>query len=232
VETVQLAEVAAVLADPSRSAMCLSLIDGRAWTVGELARTVGVAPSTASEHVARLREAGFVELVRQGRHHYVRIADPAVAELVERLATHAKHRSPRGLRASVRARRLAYARTCYDHLAGALGVAIRDGMIANNLLDTEGGLALTESGSRVLADLGVRPHARPRRPLLRECLDWTERREHLGGAFGAALLDRALDAGWVARDPSRAVRVQPSASEPLAVLGVDVDTISPHVEPA
>jgi DNA-binding transcriptional ArsR family regulator len=139
-ETVRLADVAAVLADPSRATMCLALLDGRAWTVGELAATARVAPSTASEHVTRLLDAGFVTGTRQGRHRYVRLTDARVAELVERLAEHAEHTTPAGLRSSVRARRLAAARTCYDHLAGRLGVDLRDGMLRTGLLDTANGL--------------------------------------------------------------------------------------------
>jgi DNA-binding transcriptional ArsR family regulator len=135
-ETLRLAEVAAVLAHPSRATMCLALIDGRAWTVGELAHAAEIAPSTATEHVHKLIDAGFVETVRQGRHHYVRIGEPRVAELIERMAEHAEHRQPRGLRSSLRADRLAMARTCYDHLAGRLGVALRDGMIGTGLIDT------------------------------------------------------------------------------------------------
>lgn len=222
VETTALAQVAAVLADPSRAAMCLSLIDGRAWTVGELARACRIAPSTASEHVDKLRAAGFVEAMRQGRHSYVRIADPRVAELVERVAEHTAQPPPRGLRASRRAHRLAQARTCYDHLAGTLGVALRSGMIKAGLLDISAGLALTAEGRRVLDDIGVGVPGTPARPLLRDCLDWTERRLHLGGAVPAALLDRALAAGWVERAADRAVRVHPTAGPYLVRLGIDV----------
>jgi DNA-binding transcriptional ArsR family regulator len=223
-ETIALAEVAAVLADPSRATMCLVLLDGRAWTVGELAKAAGIALSTASEHVTRLAGAGFVVRVKQGRASYVRIADPRVAELIEHLAQHAEHRPVTGLKSSLRARRLGFARTCYDHLAGELGVALREGMLATGLVDTADGLALTPRGRKVLANLGV-PVAAGRRPLLRDCLDWTERRDHLAGALPAALLDRAVDAGWVARDGHRAVKVLPAAGEPFAALGVDLDAL-------
>jgi DNA-binding transcriptional ArsR family regulator len=223
-ETVALAEVAAVLADPSRAAMCLALLDGRAWTVGELARSAGIGPSTASEHVARLKEAGFVAGARQGRHSYVRISDPRVAELIEHLAQHAEHRPARGLRDSLRVRRLAFARTCYDHLAGALGVALRDGMLRTKLVDLEAGLTLTERGREVLDSLGVVIPTGGRRPLLRECLDWTERRDHFGGALPAALLTRALEAGWLTRQPHRAIRLQ--AAGPFARLGVEPDELA------
>jgi DNA-binding transcriptional ArsR family regulator len=236
-ETIALAEVAAVLADPSRATMCLALLDGRAWTVGELAKAAGIALSTASEHVTRLVEAGFVVRAKQGRASYVRIADPRVAELIEHLAQHAVTAgalplagSPRkavghwpvtGLKSSLRVKRLGFARTCYDHLAGVLGVAVRDGMLATGLVDTADGLTLTGRGREVLAGLGV-PVAAGRRPLLRDCLDWTERRDHLAGALPAALLDRAVEAGWVGRDGHRAVKVHPSAAQPFAALGVDL----------
>ncbi|NKQ57191.1 winged helix-turn-helix transcriptional regulator [Amycolatopsis sp. K13G38] len=219
-ETVALADVAAVLAEPSRAKMCLALLDGRAWTIGELARAAGVGPSTASEHVTRLRESGFVTGARQGRHSYVRLADPRVAELIEHLAQHAEQRPATGLKASLRARRLAYARTCYDHLAGTVGVAIRDGMVRTGLVAVEAGLTLTARGHDVLTGLGVPVPAGGRRPLLRDCLDWTERREHFGGALPAALLAHAVEAGWVSREPDRAVRVH--RREPFARLGADL----------
>jgi DNA-binding transcriptional ArsR family regulator len=215
-----LAEVAAVLADPSRATMCLALIDGRAWTVGELAKAAGIAPSTASEHVGVLVAAGFVRTLKQGRHRYVRLEGPDVAELIERLSNFSGPERPKTLRASVRARRLAAARTCYDHLAGRLGVAVRDGMLATGLLDDADGLRITRAGRTVLAELGVEL-GRTRRPLVKDCLDWTERREHLSGAMPAALLDRALVAGWLVRDPHRAVTVNPAAAPAFERLGVD-----------
>jgi DNA-binding transcriptional ArsR family regulator len=228
-QTIALAEVAAVLAEPARATMCLALIDGRAWTVGELARAAGVAPSTGSEHVSKLVDAGFVETLRQGRHRYVRIADPHVAELIERLAEHADQRPQTGLRASLRAQRLAVARTCYDHLAGTLGVLVRDGMIRLGLVETTNGLAITPTGREVLDRLGVRTPPATGRPLLRDCLDWTERREHLGGAVAAALLNRALEASWLDRGADRSVRLRVAAREPLATLGVDVDEVTAAV---
>jgi DNA-binding transcriptional ArsR family regulator len=221
-ETIELAEVAAVLADPSRAAMCLSLLDGRAWTVGELARSAGVSASTASEHVARLRSAGFVTGVKQGRHSYVRLADQQVASLIEHLAQHVGQRPPAGPRSSLRVKKLEFARTCYDHLAGTVGVALRDGMSRGGLVDDESFLALTPHGRAVLDELGVNVPAGGRRPLLRDCLDWTERREHLGGAVVAAILVRGVDEGWLVGDNSRAVRVTDAAEAPFARLGVDL----------
>ena len=222
-ETIRLAEVAAVLADPSRATMCLALIDGRAWTIGELARSAVIAPSTASEHLHRLLDAGFVTTIRQGRHTYVRLADRRVAELIERLAEHAELTPPRTLRGSVRARKLAYARTCYDHLAGRLGVALRDGMLRTGLLDRRDGLALTKAGRGTFAEIGVVLPTAHRRPMLQDCLDWTERREHLSGTVPAAFLAHAIDEGWLERDRDRAVRLHDGAAEPLALLGVQLD---------
>jgi DNA-binding transcriptional ArsR family regulator len=204
------ASVAAVLADESRATMCMALIDGRAWTVSELAHAARIATSTASEHVRVLQDAGFVRTLKQGRHRYVRLSGTQVAEVIERLATLAGPEPPRGLRQSVRARRLASARTCYDHFAGQLGVALRDGLIGDGLVSDRDGLAVTERGWATFASLGIDVQ-RARRPLLRECLDWTERREHLAGALPAAILRRAQDAGWVSRDPHRAITVHDTA---------------------
>jgi DNA-binding transcriptional ArsR family regulator len=215
----KLAEVAAVLADNSRATMCLALIDGRAWTVTELARAAQVAPSTASEHVRTLAEAGFVRTLKQGRHRYIRLAGAEVADLIERLANHAPPAPPRGLKATIRAQRLSEARTCYDHLAGRLGVALRTGMLRTGLITTKDGLAITQQGRNTLDALGV--ELRPsRRPLLRDCLDWTERREHLAGSLPAAILTRALTAGWLTRDPRRAITVNDNAWPALEQLGV------------
>jgi DNA-binding transcriptional ArsR family regulator len=216
----KLADVAAVLADDSRATMCLALVDGRAWTVGELAAAARIAPSTASEHVRTLTEAGFVRTLKQGRHRYVRLEGRDVAELIERLAHHGGQDPPTGLRASVRARRLAAARTCYDHLAGRLGVALRDGMLAEGLIDDRDGLVVTQRGRNTFGELGVE-FGTSRRVLIRDCLDWTERREHLAGALPAAILDRALTAGWLTRDPHRAVRIADGAWPVLARLGID-----------
>nr|WP_308190324.1 helix-turn-helix domain-containing protein [Pseudonocardia sp. TRM90224] len=215
----RLAEVAAVLADRSRATMCVALLDGRAWTVSELAGVAQVAHSTASEHVQTLVAAGFVRALKQGRHRYVRLADSDIAELIERLASHAGPESPRGLRASVRDRRLAQARTCYDHLAGRLGVALRDGMIAQGLISERDGLVVTALGRNTLADLGIEP-VNSRRTLLRDCLDWTERRQHLAGALPAAILHRALTAGWLTRGGDRAITVHEEAWRPLERLGL------------
>ncbi|MFD9858690.1 ArsR/SmtB family transcription factor [Streptomyces alboflavus] len=213
-----LAAVARLLADGTRAAFCLALLDGRAWTATELARHVGVAPSTATEHLHALVRGDLLAEERQGRHRYVRLAGPQVAELIEGLGALAPGGgpAPRTLSAAGRRQALAHARTCYDHLAGTVGVAITDAMIERRLLDQDHGLALTPAGADWLAELGVTVPSGTRRPSVRSCLDWTERRPHLAGTVGAALCRHALDTGWVTRvGTTRALVVTGSGRESL-----------------
>lgn len=217
-----LAGLAALLADGTRARFCLALLDGRAWTAGELAGLAGVAPSTASEHLNRLIAGGLLAEQRQGRHRYVRLASPQVAQMIEDLAGHgtpvpAPARSLRAARANAA---LLRARTCYDHLAGRLGVLLLDALVDQGVLDRTGGLALTDQGRNWLAGLGIDPAALPSdRPLVRECLDWTERRPHLAGTTGAALLRHLLDRGWLLRIPQhRALRITPAGEHALTDL--------------
>ena len=151
-----LAGPAALLADTSRATFCLALLDGRAWTMSELARHAGVAPSTASRHLDLLVAAGMLVHERQGRHRYVRLAGPEIAEVVEALTALApRGPAPSGSLTVVRRRdALARARTCYDHLAGDLGVAITDAMADRGLLSWDGGLALTSAGASWLEAAG------------------------------------------------------------------------------
>lgn len=200
-EATDLAALAALLADDTRASFCLALLDGRAWTATELARHAGVAASTATGHLNLLVAGGLLAEERQGRHRYVRLADVSAAELIESLASLAPARAaaPGSLSAVSRRQAMARARTCYDHLAGALGVSIADAMTERGLLDWEQGLALTASGAAWLARLDITlPPARRRLPV-RSCLDWTERRPHLAGSAGAALCAHAFGAGWITR---------------------------------
>ncbi|MEU8921197.1 winged helix-turn-helix domain-containing protein [Kitasatospora sp. NPDC048545] len=226
--------LAALLADPTRAAFCSALLDGRAWTSGELARHARVAPSTASEHLSRLIAGGLLAEERQGRHRYVRLATPAVATLIEDLTSFAEGAggngspAPRTLGEATRLSAEARARTCYDHLAGRLGVAVADALLTRGLVADESGLAVTERGRDWLAaqaiELPPRAGRRGGRPVVRGCLDWTERRSHLGGALGAALCRTALDRAWVERIGSgRALRVTPDGSRALRdLLGVEM----------
>ncbi|BCY14476.1 helix-turn-helix transcriptional regulator [Actinoplanes sp. L3-i22] len=222
-----LAAFAALLADRTRASMCLALLDGRAWTAGELATHAGVARSTATEHLDRLIAGGLLTEARQGRHRYVRLADPGVAGLLEDITARLEPALPpaRGLRATTADAALRRGRTCYDHLAGRLGVAVTDALTGAGLLDQNGGFAVTSDGVTWLTDrLGVAPEQlrAGRRPLARACLDWTERRPHLGGLAGARVCETFLDRGWVTRIGSgRAVRVTTPGRTALSdLLGV------------
>ncbi|MQY38844.1 hypothetical protein SRB17_68580 [Streptomyces sp. RB17] len=221
-----LAALASLIADETRAACLLALLDGRAWTAGELARHAGVAASTLSEHLGKLVAAGLLAEERQGRHRYVRLADAHVAQLVEDLAAHvppaAVRRSPRTLRESSAGSAMARGRTCYDHLAGRLGIAVTDALTLQGLLRQDTGFALTDAGLEWFASAGIPLEVSGRRPLARACLDWTERRPHLAGAAGAALCRHALEVGWCVRIGSaRAVKVTPAGERRLsALLGI------------
>lgn len=197
-----LAQVAGLLADRTRAAFCGALLDGRAWTVNELASHARVAPSTASEHLTRLIEGGLLVEHRQGRHRYVALAGPHVAELLETMTAFAgPGPAPRGLRASSASEAMVRGRTCYDHLAGKLGIALRSGLVELGVVSGE--LAVTEVGMVWLKELGFEPS---KRQVSRACLDWTERVPHLAGAAGAHLCSVFLERGWVRRiGTSRAV---------------------------
>ncbi|MGC9406425.1 ArsR/SmtB family transcription factor [Streptomyces sp. DZ1-3] len=222
-----LARLAALIADETRAACLLALLDGRAWTAGELARHAGVAASTVSEHLGKLVAGGLLAEERQGRHRYVRLADERVAHLVEDLAAQvapeAAARRPHTLRASGAGSAMARGRTCYDHLAGRLGIAVTDALTRRGLLRQDTGFALTDAGLGWFRAAGIGLTPTGRRPLARACLDWTERRPHLAGVAGAALCRHALDSGWCVRIGSeRAVKVTPAGEAALSgLLGID-----------
>jgi DNA-binding transcriptional ArsR family regulator len=222
---VPLAALAALLADGTRARFCLALLNGRAWTAGELARHAGVSASTASEHLSQLVRGGILAEERQGRHRYLRLAGPRVAQLIEDLAAHADFSvpsPPATLRAAASARAMAEARVCYDHLAGRVGVAVSDALTARGLLLQDTGFALSDAGLEWFTTrLGVRLAPAGRRPMARPCLDWTERRHHLAGLAGSVLLATVLERGWVVRiGSSRALRVtEPGARALEELLG-------------
>lgn len=223
----RIAEVAAVIGDPARAAMLAALMDGRALTASELASVAGITPQTASTHLARLAAIELVSVETQGRHRYHRLAGPAVAQMLESLMQHASTRSwaARAPQTGPRNEALRQARTCYDHLAGRLGVAIADALIGHGHveIDDEAGL-VTETGMGFLAKIGVElPAGINRRlvsrPVCRLCLDWSERRPHLAGRLGAALCRHSFNAGWVRRiDGTRAVMVTPKGRPLMAKL--------------
>jgi DNA-binding transcriptional ArsR family regulator len=206
-----LAEVAHLMGDPARANMLHALMDGRALTAKELAYIAGVAPQTASGHLARLVQGGLLAVAVQGRHRYYRLAGSEVATALEGLMVLARTEpARRRLPSRVRAE-LAAARTCYDHFAGRLGIGIHDAMVAGgHLTVADGGYGLTPAGEAVFAKLGVEgaPSGKSRRAALRPCLDWSERRPHLAGSLAAALACRCFEMGWVLRrKDSRAVHL-------------------------
>ncbi len=182
------ATMAGLLADPVRAALVLALMDGRAWTAGELAASAGASPQLTSHHLVRLVEGGVVTVRPQGRHRYHRLATPEVARAVEALSAAGAalpSLRPRGVRAP---EALRFARSCYDHLAGALGVAVGERARALELVGEGGGV--TEAGRNLLAELGA---SVDQGACCRPCLDWTERRDHLAGGFADALLAGMLE---------------------------------------
>ena len=218
------AGTAAALADPSRAAMCAALMDGRAWTVGELGSYAGVARSTASEHVDVLAARGLVTRVRQGRHCYITLSGPEAARVIEALGVMAASVLPtaRSLNAWTANRRVLAARTCYRHLAGRLGVGLVEQLQERGHLDPS--WRLTDSGGDLLATWGLE---KPRRARGEACMDSTERQFHLGGPLGTALTQAFFDRAWITRiGRSRAVKVTAAGREALAQAGLaDVLTL-------
>jgi DNA-binding transcriptional ArsR family regulator len=211
------------MGDPTRANMLAALMDGRAWTAKELALAARVTPQTASGHLAQLTAGGLVTVAAQGRHRYYRLAGPPVAQAVEALMALTLESAPRHRPKTRASAALSEARTCYDHLAGRLGVALHDALMAQDCFrPAEGGYELTASGRRTLAGLGLDLDAiaRERRPLARPCLDWSERRPHLAGALGAALAAHCFACGWVERVAgTRALRITRAGEAALERLG-------------
>ena len=225
------AETAALVGDPARANMLAALMDGRALTATELARAAGITPQTASGHLARLTGAGLLAMERQGRHRYHRLASLDVARMLESImSVAAGSGGPDGIgrRAPIvvgpRDKALRRARTCYDHLAGQIAVAMTDRMLERGQVDfsADGGM-LTERGVGFLRDIGVDIDALAERTARRggrifccPCLDWSERRSHIAGAVGAALCQACFTQGWLRRmDGTRAVSVTPAGQMAL-----------------
>jgi DNA-binding transcriptional ArsR family regulator len=189
------AEIAALAGDPARAGMLHALMDGRALSASELARVAGIAPQTATGHLARMTAAGLLRVEKQGRHHYHRLASPAVAQMMEsimRVASDLGATRPK-LFVGPRDAAMRAARTCYDHLAGRLGVALADALVAGGHAEFA-----SDGGPRAV------------RILCRPCLDWSERRPHLAGSLGAEICGQSFAQGWIRRiDGTRAVAITP-----------------------
>ena len=230
VNTNQIAEIGTLVGEPARAAMLGALMDGRALTAAELAGLAGITPQTASSHLARLTAAKLLKVSRQGRHRYHSLATPEVARLLEGLMQIAAASAPaprRTLTVGPRDAAMRRARTCYDHFAGRLGVAITDGLIARGIIEfhDEAGL-LTEGGLERLRALGIAlpeggaeggaGRRRSTRPICRPCLDWSERRPHLAGKLGAAICAHYLEKGYVRRIANtRALDITPRGRKAL-----------------
>ena len=211
-----IAGIAALMGDPARANMLTALMNGGALTASELAIEAGITKQTASGHLARLLDGALVAVEKQGRHHYYRLADHEVAQLLESLMGMAAKRRPTRVRTGPKEPALRRARICYDHLAGDLGVELFDGLQANGwLADTRDGPALTGAGEAFFSAFGVDLAAlrRQRRPTCRSCLDWSVRRSHLAGGLGAAVLARICELGWARRVEGSRVIDFPAAGE-------------------
>ncbi len=236
-----IAAVAALIGEPSRAAVLIALVDGRALAASTLAIEAGVAPSTLSGHLARLVDGGLISVEPSGRHRYFRLANPEVAQAVEALARVAPSRPIRSLRQATHASAIRRARTCYDHLAGRLGVAICDSLLSSGVIKVETNRSevtdpivgagrsnryvITEYGKEWLQNFGVELDRTSRRPLVLYCLDWSEQRPHLGGRLGAAILNRFIELGWLKQDERRVVRITKDGQTGLSrELGVDISS--------
>ncbi|RKP51244.1 ArsR/SmtB family transcription factor [Trinickia fusca] len=203
-----------LIADPARAAMLMALADGRARPAGELAYAAGVTPQTASSHLAKLLDGGLIAVEKEGRHRYYRLADAQVATLLENLATVGAKRTVRRKLPSREAQRLRFARCCYDHLAGQVGVAITQRLTSQGFLatSTDKQFEVTPAGAAWFDELGLDVAAlKPgRHGIARQCLDWTERQHHLAGPLGNAFLSLLCTKGWLRRaKASRAIEVTP-----------------------
>lgn len=219
-----LAAVGALLADHARAKVLLTLADGRSLSASMLAQEAGVAASTASHHLARLVDAGFITADVRGRHKYFSLAGPQVAELIEAVARIAPPHEVTSLREGTRAHAIRYARSCYDHLAGRLGIAITDALRKQGAFTHDDGTpvdTVTAQGVALFDALGVRA---TEGSVVQLCMDWTEQRHHIAGPLGRSLLIRLFEMGWLDRDArTRAVRLTPLGRTELPVrLGVDL----------
>jgi DNA-binding transcriptional ArsR family regulator len=220
----QFAEIAALAGDPARVSMLHALMDGRALTATELAGVAGIAPQTASGHLSRMTSAGILAVEKQGKHRYHRLASGTVARMLESIMqVAAELEAPREtLRVGPRDKALRQARTCYDHFAGRLGVALADSMVSRGLVELTGDAGLlTDAGLEFLEHVGLstaplleRRTKRSGRVLCRPCLDWSERRAHLAGVVGAAICTHAFENGWTRRlSGTRAITLTPKGAK-------------------
>src|SRR5471030_1844355 len=206
-----IAMVASLVGDPARSNMLTALMTGRALTASELAQEAGITPQTASSHLAKLEGGRLIEPEKQGRHRYYRLTDPDVAGVLEGLAGLAARAGHMRVRTGPKDPALRRARICYDHLAGDLGVQMLDSLKKQRLVrQSKQAIELTAEGKRFMEkslQISAEALAHPRRPVCKACLDWSERRHHLAGTLGAAVMTRFTELKWAARDTAPGSRV-------------------------
>lgn len=206
-----MAEIAALLGETSRATILASMMDGRFHTASELAYMAAIKPQTASFHLAKLVEGKLIKVEKQGRHRYFQLAGEDIAQFLESFLAISPPPEVRSLKQSSQIKLLQDARTCYDHLAGKLGVQLTESMLNAGYLTLEGKqFVLTDEGILFFTTFGIDLTAlkRKRRSFSHACLDWSERRYHLAGALGCELLNQFFNLGWLLRVPSiRAIKV-------------------------
>ena len=218
-----LARLAALLTEPARAAMLMHLLDGRSWTAKELAKVAAVKPPTASVHLKKLVDAALILVTPTGRHRYFRLASDDIAHMIEQLARFAPMVPAIAPAAQRIEARLRHCRLCYNHLAGQVGVALTQQMVAKSWLhEAEPWYRLTDRGLQALSSIGISNADG------RTCMDWSERRLHLAGALGSQLLQALLTKRWLQRDSrDRSLRVTPQGVESFkATFGVDISALS------
>jgi DNA-binding transcriptional ArsR family regulator len=229
---VAVAEIAALVGDVARANMLHALMAGRALTAGELAWIARVTPSTASEHLSKLADSHLVSVERQGRHRYYRISSPTVAQMLECISAVVATQGPLRYRPASRVDdALRFARLCYDHLAGRLGVALADCLARRNCVAfSDDGGVVTPAGREFFADLRIDLSSleRQRRCFCRPCLDWSERRHHLAGAVGAGLATRCFELGWIEHMKNdRTIAITPAGRTGFAAsFGLSAEDLS------
>ena len=231
-----IALIASLVGDPARANMLTALTSGGALTAGELAREAGVTQQTASSHLGKLQEGGLIAVEKQGRHRYYRLSGHDVAAVLEGLAGLAARAGHLRTRTGPKDPALRRARVCYDHLAGELAVRMFDKLLASGSLIRDGeAVRLSPTGEVFVAELGIDLAAisRSRRPLCKSCLDWSERRSHLAGRLGAALLARFQALKWARRiDGTRLVAFAPEGERQFAALFGDDKSTRPSAQDA
>lgn len=217
---IKLAQVGSIVGDPARAAMLCTLLDGRSHSATELSLGAGISPQTASWHLAKLADGGLISAEKRGRNRYFRLRSTLIAQALEAMMGIAGSQPSRARVLSDGEQALRNARTCYDHLAGKLGVRLTEAFASRKLIlfSDEGG-RVTSRGEKLLSSFGIELCSlqQSKRPFCRSCLDWSEQKPHLAGALGAAVADRLFDLGWVRRLPdTRAIAITPLGAAGLA----------------